>query len=131
MFLIFLIDLKLLLIVKESNSKKKLVLNIKNDNENNSKEIKDCESREKRIRNLVLMNTTLLIGIRVLDLISIFYTFNINNNYYLFCEEYYNCSKYFDYYEFIFSLNSFFQFILFYFFNTKFREAFSQIRLLI
>lgn len=110
-------DICLLKLVKNSNRKKK---SVKKDSDHEN------ESREKRIRNLLVINTIVYGILRIFDLVAIFDTNRFIKKHLEYCLIYYNCKKYYDYYEYLFSINGTYQFILFYFFNLNFYSAFKE-----
>lgn len=118
MILILIIDICLLIDVKQTN-KKRLNLFLKDLHTKDKIETNNMAS-EKRIRNLIITNSILIIILRIPELSS--------NTYYMINQDMYQCSYIYcenasEFFDFLFLLNGIVQFFLFYIFNTAFKQS--------
>lgn len=124
MFLIIGIDAYLLRRIIRQN-KQKLFMVFKN------KSIDDCIKREERITRLIIISTIFMTLIRLPELLFLGFFIYV----YYFSIDYINsdclaklsCFQLIEYGEFLFPLNGVFQFIVFYFFNSNFRDSFKNL----
>lgn len=121
--MIVIIDLMLLrklLKIKESK------LNVTQSNSiNNQKTMSDSNKREIRVGFMIIINTMIMIATRIPEII--FFLIEIG----LFKSDIFDATgsskNIAEFGEFIFALNGFFQFFIFYNFNLKFKEGFKMI----
>lgn len=133
---IFLIDFYLLKRVKQQNKEKLKMINVNLGTKKSiQKTINDCNKREERITRLIVFNTIFMCIIRLPEIVSLLLYFIVNvlkysiskkhNNYYVYSEL--SLAQIIDYGDFMFGLNGTFQFIIFFYFNTNFRNSFSML----
>lgn len=121
-FLIFIIDIYLLIFIKKTN-KRKLELLASSENNLNGKKIDEIKSKEKNITKLVVTNTLFLLFLRLPELMSFIYHIKENTRVSK-LSYYYDVSKIIQLFDFLFILHPTLQFILFYNYNIYFKESF-------
>lgn len=88
----------------------------------NQKKIKDLKDSEDNMTKLVFTNTFFLVFLRFPETIALLYHIKINS-YYTDLSYFYDTNKIIDLFDFLYSLHSTFQFILFFKFNKYFKES--------
>lgn len=128
---IIFVDLFLVYNVRKTNKKKVDNLNSKNvKSKMDLKVIDDCKKRDKRITAMILSSTLAMMILRTPELYE---TYVIIDKYMLVKWEI--DKRFFDYeklayiVDYVFALNSFAQFLIYFRFNSKFRESFKLLKI--
>lgn len=121
-FLVFIFDGILLYKIRNYNKRRLNLLNSKGNSINQKVAIENEES-ERRIKSMLVANGIIFLIIRLPEIILAF--LYISNSEFLKCQ-YEVCLEYVEYFDFLFQLNGFCQFLLFYLFNKNFNESFKD-----